>query len=67
MKVKLYLSIKKTLQILATEIYKCNEGLLPFQKKCFICFNESPLKMMKNVVYFILKALWVYKIFRFLL
>ena len=23
---------------------------------CFICFNESPLKMMKNAFYFILKS-----------
>ena len=32
----------------------------------FICFNESRLKMMKNVFYFILKALLVLKIFKFL-
>ena len=36
-------------------------------KKCFyICFNESPLKLMKNAFYFILKALFVLKIFKFL-
>ena len=35
-------------------------------KICFICFNESPLKMMKNAFYFILKALFVVKIFKFL-
>ena len=29
------------------------------------CFNESPLKMMKNALYFILKALFILKIFRF--
>ena len=28
--------------------------------------TESPLKMMKNASYFILKALFVFKIFRFL-
>ena len=33
---------------------------------CFICFNESPLKLMKDAFYFILKALFVLKIFRFL-
>ena len=34
-------------------------GLLPSQtKKCFICFNESPLKMMKNAFYFTLKAFY---------
>ena len=31
-----------------------------------ICLIESPLKMMKNVFYFILKALFVLKIFKFL-
>ena len=29
-------------------------------------FDESPLKMMKNTFYFILKALPVFKIFEFL-
>ena len=32
----------------------------------FICFNESPLKMLKNAFCFILKALFVLKIFNFL-
>ena len=32
----------------------------------FICFNESPSKLMKNAFYFILKALFVFKIFKFL-
>ena len=31
-----------------------------------ICFNVSPSKMMKNAFYFILKALFVLKIFKFL-
>ena len=31
---------------------------------CFICFNENPLKTMKNASYFILKALFVLKIFK---
>ena len=30
--------------------------LSPSKKNCFICFDESPLKMMKNAFYFILKA-----------
>ena len=34
-------------------------------KKIFICFNDSPSKMMKNA-FFILKALFVLKIFEFL-
>ena len=29
------------------------------KKPCVICFVESPLKMMKNAFYFILKALFV--------
>ena len=36
------------------------------KKYIFICFNEGPLKMMKNAFYFILKALFVLKIFKFL-
>ena len=40
-------------------------GLSPSIKICFICFNESSLKLMKNAFYFILKALFVLKIFRF--
>ena len=32
----------------------------------FICHNESPLKIMKNAFYFILKPLFVLKIFKFL-
>ena len=32
----------------------------------FIWFNESPLKIMKNFYYFILKALFVLKKFKFL-
>ena len=36
------------------------------KKFLIICFNESLLKMIKNVFYFILKALFVFKIFKFL-
>ena len=39
---------------------------LTFQKFGFIFFNESPLKIMNNVFYFILKALSVLNIHRFL-
>ena len=41
-------------------------GLSPFKKNFFICFNNSPSKVMKNAFYFILKALFVLKIFKFL-
>ena len=40
--------------------------LPPSKKNFFICFNESPLKLMKNVFYINLKALFVLKIFKFL-
>ena len=35
------------------------------KKNYFVCFDESPLKMMKNAFYLILKALFVLKIFQF--
>ena len=35
-------------------------------KNCFIYVNESLLKMVKNAFYFILKAFFVLKIFKFL-
>ena len=36
------------------------------KKICFVYFNESPLEMMKNAFYFISKALFDLKIFKFL-
>ena len=36
------------------------------RKILFIRFNESPLKTMENAFYFILKALFVLEIFKFL-
>ena len=36
------------------------------KKKCFICFDESPLNMMKNAFYFTIKFLFALKIFKFL-
>ena len=41
-------------------------GLSPSKNNFFICFNDSPSKMMKNAFYFLLKALFVLKIFKFL-
>ena len=32
----------------------------------FVCFNESPLKMIKNAFYYMLKALFVLAMFNFL-
>ena len=40
-------------------------GFSPSKKFCVICLIESPLKMMRNAFYFILKALFVLKIFKF--
>ena len=40
--------------------------LLPSKKICFIYLNESLLDMMKNAFYFIWKALFLLKIFKFL-
>ena len=46
-------------------------GLSPSKKNCFVYFNESslkmksPLKMMKNDFYFILKAFFILTIFKF--
>ena len=36
------------------------------KKNCVICLIGSPLKMMKNAFYFILKALFVLQLFTFL-
>ena len=40
--------------------------LSPSNKTYFICFNESPLKIIENAFYFILKTLFALKIFKFL-
>ena len=42
-----------------------NVGLSPLKFFFFICFNDHPSKMMKNAFYFIVKALFVLKIFKF--
>ena len=47
-------------------IEKLNVGLSLSKKICVLCLTESPLKMIKNVFYFILKALFVLKVFKFL-
>ena len=40
--------------------YLVKIGLSPSQKNCIIGLIESPLKMMRNAFYFILKALFVF-------
>ena len=52
--------------------YRKTETLRYLKSDChlhkkIILFNESHLKMMKNDFYFILKVLFVHKIFKFLL
>ena len=42
------------------------KSTLNLQKYLFICLIESSLKMMKNVFYFVLKAFFVPKVFKFL-
>ena len=62
------LSLAATLEPLAHHWNVANlksDSYLP-KKMCFFCFIESPLKMMKNAFYFILKAPFVLKIFKFL-
>ena len=58
---------KKMISIEMISIVKSlkSDSLLP-KKNCFISLIESPLKVMKNAFYFILKALFVLKIFKFL-
>ena len=41
-------------------------GLSPSKKKFFICFNDNPSEMVKNAFDFILKALFVLKIYKLL-
>ena len=36
------------------------------KKNCFVCFNESPSKMLKIAFHFILKGLFTFKIMTFL-
>ena len=55
--------IKNTLKILKK--YLKSDFHLP-KKVLFICFNENPLKVVKNAFYFILKAHFVLKTFKFL-
>ena len=42
-------------------------GLSTSKNICSICLDKSPLKIIKNAFYFILKALFILKIFKFLL
>ena len=48
------------------DLFSIKVRLSPSKKICVVCFIESPLTMMKNAFYFIIKALFVLKIFKFL-
>ena len=52
--------------LILSEFKRIKVGLPTSKNILFICFNESPLEMMKNVFYFILKVLFVLKTFKFL-
>ena len=54
-------------QSLFSRIYILAAGLSPSKKEVIICFNASPLKIMKNAFYFMIKALFVLGIFAFVL
>ena len=63
--VKLFLDKNSLFTLYFSYIHTFKVALSPSKKVIFNCFNESPLTVMKNV-YFILKALFVFKIFTFL-
>ena len=62
----MYPKIMKLKQKWYPKIIKLKSDSHLTKKFLFICFNKSPLKMMKNAFYFILKALFVLKIFKVL-
>ena len=54
----------KTKKII-NKVISLKVDLSPSKKKnCFLCFNESPLKIMKNTFYLNLKALFVLKLLK---
>ena len=55
---------KSSIKDLFSDLLKSDSHIS--KKFLFICFNESPLKIMKNAFYSILKALFILKIFKFL-
>ena len=53
-----WITICHILRKLQTVVYLWFKvGFSPSKKICFICFNDSPWKMMKNTFYFILRYL----------
>ena len=63
----LFAKIKNTWWFLDTLFYiLLKVGLLTSKLFIIICFIDSPSKLMKNAFYFILKALFVLKILKFM-
>ena len=60
------LNLASTIFIFFHQMIVLKVGLSFSKKTILICFNDSPSKMMKNAFYFMLKALFVLKIFKFL-
>ena len=52
--------------ILLCKMQKLNIEHSPSKDNCFICFNGSRLKAMKDVFYFFLKDLFTLDLFKFL-
>ena len=55
-----------TLKLIFSSFQNIKVRLSSFKKFFIIYFNDGPSKMLKNAFYFILKALFVLKIFKFL-
>ena len=49
--------------MISGEISWLKVGHSPSKKVGFVCFNESPLKVIKNAFYFMLKTLFILEIF----
>ena len=56
----------KWTSLLLPSLFRVNVGLSPSKEVVFICFNESHLETIKNVFYFMSKALFVLEMFAFL-
>ena len=59
------LSDRPLLRVLSDRVL-LRVGLSPSKKVVFIWFNESSIKTLKNAFYFMLKALFILEIFKFL-
>ena len=54
------------LRFSSCQIFYLMQGSHIPKNVCFICSNQSPLKLMKNIFCFILKGLFILKIIKFL-